>query len=67
MAEWCEEAIEALSALTAGAARTNVVPIEDGPRGKSRKQRLDQTPATVHGVVFDIVSPDAPEGFRLPR
>jgi len=33
VAEWCEEAIEALSALTAGAARANVVPIEDGPRG----------------------------------
>ena len=33
VAEWCEEAIEALSALTAGAARANVVPIEDGRRG----------------------------------
>src|SRR6187200_545429 len=30
VAEWCEEAIEALSALTAGAARTNVVPSEAG-------------------------------------
>jgi len=32
VAEWCEEAIEALSALSAGAARTNVVPLEDGQR-----------------------------------
>ena len=29
VAEWCEEAIEALSALTAGAERTNVVPLDD--------------------------------------
>jgi hypothetical protein len=35
VAEWCEEAIEALSALTAGVARTNVVPIEDGQRENS--------------------------------
>jgi DNA-binding PadR family transcriptional regulator len=33
VAEWCEEAIEALSALTPGAERANVVPIEDGERG----------------------------------
>src|SRR3954471_20673273 len=32
VAEWCEGAIEALSALTPGAERTNVVPIEDGQR-----------------------------------
>ena len=32
VAEWCEEAIEALSALTAGADAANVVPIEDGQR-----------------------------------
>ena len=32
MAEWCEEAIEALSALSAGADRGNVVSIEDGQR-----------------------------------
>ena len=35
VAEWCEEAIEALSALTAGAERTNVVPIEDSQRKNS--------------------------------
>jgi hypothetical protein len=29
VAEWCEEAIEALSALSPGAARTNVVALED--------------------------------------
>ena len=29
VAEWCEEAIEALSALTAGAERRNIVPIGD--------------------------------------
>ena len=33
VAEWCEEAIEALSALTVGAERTNVVAIEEGQRG----------------------------------
>jgi Virulence activator alpha C-term len=32
VAEWCEEAIEALSALSPSAERTNVVPLEDGPR-----------------------------------
>ena len=31
--EWCEEALDALSALAAGAERTNVVSIGDGPRG----------------------------------
>jgi DNA-binding PadR family transcriptional regulator len=31
--EWCEEALDALSALSAGAATTNVVSIGDGPRG----------------------------------
>jgi hypothetical protein len=29
VAEWCEEAIEALSALTAGAGRSKIVPIGD--------------------------------------
>ncbi|UPJ49216.1 PadR family transcriptional regulator [Bradyrhizobium sp. 200] len=32
VAEWCEEAIEALSALSVGAERTNVVPLDDGSR-----------------------------------
>jgi len=32
VAEWCEEAIEALSALSPDAARSNVVSIEDGQR-----------------------------------
>ena len=31
--EWCEEALDALSALSAGAATANVVPIGDGQRG----------------------------------
>jgi DNA-binding PadR family transcriptional regulator len=30
--EWCEEALDALSALSAGASQTNVVSIQDGPR-----------------------------------
>jgi len=30
--EWCEEALEMLSALSAGAGRTDVVPIQDGRR-----------------------------------
>jgi len=30
--EWCEEALDALSALAAGAARTDVVSLRDGPR-----------------------------------
>ena len=34
VAEWCEEAIEALSALSA-AERTSVVSLEDGARGNS--------------------------------
>ena len=32
--EWCEEALEMLSALSAGAGRTAVVPIKDGQREK---------------------------------
>ena len=32
VAEWCEEAIEALSALSSGTERPNVVPIEAGKR-----------------------------------
>jgi hypothetical protein len=32
VAEWCEEAIETLSALSTGAERPNVVPIEAGKR-----------------------------------
>jgi hypothetical protein len=35
VAEWCEEAIEALSALTSSADRTNVVSLEDGQRENS--------------------------------
>lgn len=34
VAEWCEEAIEALSALSSGASWPNVVPIEDIKREK---------------------------------
>ena len=34
VAEWCEEAIEALSALSSGASWPNVVPIEDITREK---------------------------------
>ena len=36
VAEWCEEAIEALSALSPGAARSNVASLDDGT-SESRK------------------------------
>jgi hypothetical protein len=38
VAEWCEEAIEALAALSSGAARGNVVPLDDGA-SESRKYK----------------------------
>jgi hypothetical protein len=38
VAEWCEEAIEALSVLSSGAARGNVVSLDDGT-GESRKNK----------------------------
>ena len=36
VAEWCEETIEALSALSPGAARSNVASLDDGT-SESRK------------------------------